>query len=382
MALFQDADNGPRSDAAEYADVLSFYGAVGDAACGNPPGFSARKAAAALSIAKIAQLDEPERQAVYYAGLLHAVGALGNAAYRRGEPLSERMARIESWDVPAQGARRCAELEPLPAATADMVRWQAESWDGTGYPDQLRWHATPKSAVALALADAYVSASDPEEALAEVAMQSGRKYSPEMARIFTMWFHLHAGELEPVAVPVGALSLTARNQAQALLDRIADLVDAHNAMPGRWRRLARLCEGTARFLRLSQAESRALAIAARVCGAGEVADVTSSEASFDPLARLGIEERAAHGVAAAELLGGNATLAAAAPILRARGEWYDGTGRPSALLHEAIPAAAGILAAAIAYDSLDNKDRIDTAAGTQFSPAVVRSILEAAKTHA
>ncbi|HZY98439.1 MAG TPA: HD domain-containing phosphohydrolase, partial [Candidatus Baltobacteraceae bacterium] len=82
------------------------------------------------------------------------------------------------------------------------------------------------------------------------------------------------------------------------------------------------------------------------------------------------------------LVAENPTLGGAAPVLRARSEWYDGTGKPDGLLHQAIPAAAGILAAAIAYDDLDHKDRIDTASGTQFDPRAVRAVLESARTRA
>jgi hypothetical protein len=40
------------------------------------------------------------------------------------------------------------------------------------------------------------------------------------------------------------------------------------------------------------------------------------------------------------------------------------------------------LAAAIAYDHLEQKDRIDTASGTQFDPRAVRAVLEAARARA
>jgi len=95
MTLFQETVGDPRTAAARLAGVLGLYGAVGDAACGNPPGFAARKAATGVSLASVAGLDEPDRGALYYGGLLHAIGALGNAAYRKGERLSERMARME-----------------------------------------------------------------------------------------------------------------------------------------------------------------------------------------------------------------------------------------------------------------------------------------------
>ena len=381
MTLFLDTGGDPRATAAQFADVLALYGAIGDAACGNPPGFALRKAAVALSLAQTAELPAPDQAAIYFAGVLSAAGAIGNPAYRKGERLSERFARIESWDVPAQGARICEELGCLPTATADTVRWQNECWDGTGYPDALRWHGIPSAAIMLSLADAFVRCAEPEEALAQVAMQSGRAYGPEVGRTFTMWFHLTGGDPgdEAADPPVDALGPIAAGTNDALLDRLADRVDAHNGEPGRWRRISRLVEPAAELLGLDPETRRLLGFATRLYGSGEVTGEESAEAGFDPLARLGIDERAAHAVAAADLVENNRTLSAVAPVLRARGEWYDGTGKPAELFHAAIPAASGLLAAAIAYDALGHKDRIDTAAGTQFDPHVVRAVLEAAR---
>ena len=380
MTLFLDSGGDPRATAALFADVLVLYGAIGDAACGNPPGFASRKAAIAVSLAETLGVDAQERDATYFAGILHAVGAVGNAAYRKGERLSERFARMESWDVPAQGARICEGLGCLPAATPDIVRWQAECWDGTGYPDQLRWHGIPQSALFLSLADSFARSPEPEEALANVAMQSGRAYGPDLTRAFTMWFHLTGGDPgDPPPLPLEALGAIDPGAAGALLDDIADRVDAHNGEPGRWRRIARLADSAAELMRLDAEGRRLLAIAARMYGAGEIGDAESTEGSFDPLARLGIDKRAGHAAAAAALAEGNATFGPVAAVLRARGEWYDGTGKPAALFHGDIPPAAGLLAAAIAYDALGHKDRIDTAAGTQFDPHVVRAVLEAAR---
>jgi response regulator RpfG family c-di-GMP phosphodiesterase len=382
MTLFQDTGGDPRASAARLADVLALYGAIGDAACSNPPGFALRKAAVAVSLARVVETDPDERDAMYFAAVLHAVGAIGNPAYRKGERLSERLARMESWDTPAMGARICEELSALPRATADLVRWQAECWDGTGYPDQLRWHGIPHGAMVLAVADAFCRAADPEETLATVGMQSGRAFSPEISRAFTMWFHLSGGEAEAVEPPIHALINVTPETVTSLVDAIADRVDAHNGVEGRWRRVERLAQHAGAILGIDAAEAAGLSIAVRFYGTGEIADDELTETSFDPLARLGIDDRASHAAVAAALLAENPTLGSAASVVRARGEWYDGTGKPDALLHEAIPTAAGILAAAIAYDHLDHKDRIDTAAGTQFDPRTVRAILEAARTRA
>jgi response regulator RpfG family c-di-GMP phosphodiesterase len=359
-------------------DVLAFYGAIGDAACGNPRGFAVRKAAAAVSLATVAGLDD-ERDALYFAGLLHAIGAIDSPAYRDEEPHSERFNRLATWDVPVRGARICSELGVLPEATADLIRWQAERWDGTGFPDQLRWQGIPSAAGLLALADAFVRANDPDEALVTICSESGRAYGPELTRIFTAWYHRTGAEIGALEAPAGALPDVPEAAIVDVFDGIADSVDAHNATPRRWRRVADLAERVATSLSVEPAQRVALSLASRTYGCGELAAPASREDTFDPLARLGIEERARLGVAAASFAAGNATLYHAAPVLEARSEWFDGSGSPQGLRGDEIPLAARILSAAIAYDALDRKDRIKTAAGTQFDPRVVNAIVEVSK---
>ncbi|MDE2482959.1 MAG: hypothetical protein KGN02_12320 [bacterium] len=381
MTLFQDTAGDPRAARASLADVLAWYGAVGDAAAGNPPGFALRKASVAVSLAQIANADDAERHALFFAGLLHAIGAIGNAACRKGEDISPRAARSERWDIPAQGSRVCAQIAALPAACADLVRWQAERWDGTGFPDQLRWHGIPPLAQYLALADAYVRASDPDEALGEMSLQSGRGFGPTHARTFTMWFHSTGGEFELHEVPLDALD-AAPEAAAWLLDRAADAIDAHNGVSGRWRRIDALAQTTARALGLDAAATRALALATRIFGAGELHAAHAEGEEFDPLARLGIDERARNATAAADLARPHAALRDAAEIVAARAEWFDGTGKPRGIGHADLATASGVLAAAIAHASLDRAERLETAIGTQFDPRVVPALLEAAKARA
>lgn len=388
MTLFQDTGGDPR---ASLADVLAFYGALGDAAHSNPLNFAMRKASASVALARVAQIDDAKCNAVYFAGLLHATGAIGNAAYRKGERLADRLARMESWDVPAQGARICAGIPALPAHTADIVRWQSECWDGTGYPDQLRWHGIPVEAQMLALAETFLRSADPEEALGTIGMQSGRAFGPASMRVFTAWFHMNGGEEEHVPLPVEALDARPESAAE-LLDAIATRVDEHNGMAGRWQRVARLADRTAEHLKVSTAERGALAIAARIFGAGEIVARFAEDSQFDPLSRLGIDDRARNAKAAADFAQGFAALRQAADIVRLRSEWFDGTGKPRGFRSDRIPAAAGILAAAVAYDALERQyraqvrsvreapaEKIDHAAGTQFSPQVIRALLDVAR---
>jgi response regulator RpfG family c-di-GMP phosphodiesterase len=381
MTLFQDTGGDPRAARMLVADVLAWFGAVGDAAMGNAPGFATRKASLAVALAKTANLPEADWPALYFAGLLHAVGAIGNPAYRKGEALPERIARMESWEAPAQGARICESIGTLPAETSDMVRWQHEAWDGTGYPDTLRWTGIPRPAQFLGMADWYLRSHDPEVALGQIGLASGRAFNPETVRTFTMWFHLSGGEVELVDPPVDALR-DASPDAQTLLERFADRIDAHNGVEGRWRRIARIADATAAALGLAQDEVRDLAVASRIFGAGEIDEANVEDDAFDPLARLGVEHRARNAHAAAVHAEPFATLDGACQIVAMRSEWFDGTGKPRGLSRKNIPTASAILAAAIAYDRLDRSERIDTAAGTQFDPVVVRALMEAAKLRA
>jgi response regulator RpfG family c-di-GMP phosphodiesterase len=375
MTLFQDTGGDPRAARALAADVLAWFGAVGDAALGNAPGFAARKASLAVAVARNADFSQSDCDALYFAGLLHAVGAIGNAAYRKGSTLSERIARQERWDAPAQGARFCAAIGTLPPETEDMVRWQHEAWDGTGYPDSLRWTGIPKAAQILGLADRFVGAPDPEEALGQIGLASGRAFNPAAVRAFTMWFHMTGGEIEMLAPPAEALGDPPPLAAE-LVERCADVIDAHNGVPGRWRRVAAIAAQTAGALKLSDDEASALALACRIFGAGEIAAESAEDENFDPLGRLGIEDRARNAEAGAAFAQPYDSLRSAAAIIAARGEWFDGTGKPRGLSRKNISLGSAVLSAAIALERLDRPSRLDEAAGTQFDPAVVRVLLE------
>ena len=382
MTLFQHTGGDPRVASAQLADVLAWYGAVGDAAFGNAPGFAIRKASVAVALASPSRESAiEERNATYFAGLLHAIGAIGNAAFRKDGDLDERTARTQRWDVPAHGARICASIASLPPATADLVRWQNECWDGTGYPDQLRWHGIPMQAQYLAIAEALLRADDAEEALSAIGMQSGRAYAPESSRAFGAWFRETGGEIALQPIPADALD-SAASSASLLLDSIADRIDVHTAAPGRWRRVEALALATAHALNVDDAATRALALAARLAGSGEIGAPAPEQVRFDPLSRLGIEARAANAARATEHAAPIAAFSDALSLLQHRAEWFDGTGAPGKLRHQAIPLGAAILSASIAYDELDRGERLDTAAGTQFDPRVVRALLEAARMRA
>ncbi len=388
MTLFERVGANSSPEPGALADVLSLFGAVADAAAGSPPEATPSIASLAVWMARLAELSQEEADALYFAALLRNLGALGNPAFGKGEPLPARLAEMHRWDIPVSGARLCESIRALPRPTADLVRWSAERWDGTGYPDQLRWHGIPRAAQALHLACTYVRFADREEALATIAGESGQAFAPEQTRTFVLWYHACGGEIEPVGIPLHALDSELATTGE-IVDTLADRIDAHNGTPGRWRRVLQRAEHASAALQLPPSDRAQLACAVRFFAAGEIDDAILEAERFGPMARLGVKNRAKHAVAAAALLERSTTLGAAAPLLRARAEWYDGTGKPDGLRHEAIPPAAMVLSACIAYDALEQSarektredhrrplDRIETASGTQFDPRVVSALAQ------
>ena len=394
MSTAEGSGGSSSPEAVALGGVLTFFGIVADHAVGAPAEEGERVASLAAGMAGLAGLPHDEIDALYFAARLRNVGALGNTAFAKGEHLPDRAAAMLRWDIPADGARICERLAALPRKVPDMVRWQAEAWDGTGYPDQLRWSGIPQSAALLHIACAYAAVADPDEALAAITAESGRTFAPEQVRGFVTWFHLHGGEIELAAPPYHALDAS-RTQPMHAIEMLAERVDSHNGTPLRAQRIARRAAEIGRALDLDAEEMHQIRLASLTFGAGELRASQLESAQFDPLARLGIEARATHAVAAADLVERCDFLRDAAPALRARAEWFDGTGRPGALRDGAIPRAGRVLAVAIAFDALDESYRsrvteertlpivrLETAAGTQFDPALVRALAGVVKAHA
>lgn len=394
MSLSEGSGVSSSPESLALGQVLAFFADVADYAAGAQPGQGERIAWLALAMARIAGLSEEETGALYFAARLRNAGALGNEALAKGNALSEREAGMARWDIPAQGARLCEKIAALPAATADIVRWQAECWDGTGYPDQLRWSGVPRSAQLLHIAASYVAADDPEEALAAISGDAGQRFAPDQARTFIMWFHTFAGEIEAVPVPDAALAAD-RTSAAEVLQLLSARVDAHNGVQGRALRVARRVEELGAAAGFDAQTLRDATFAALLYGIGEVRATQVESAQFDALSRLGIETRAAHALSAESLLRQSPGLEGAARIVRARAEWYDGTGGPDGLRHDAMPPGAQALAIAIAYDAMEESytsriteqrvqplARLETAAGTQFDPHCVRALAGIVKAHA
>ena len=127
---------------------------------GYPNAHATRIAAIADQLATTFSLGARDRFSLRVAALAHDLGeTLMDRDYiRRQGPLSEdervdlaRHPLLSEREAGLAGADRGAQL---------LVRWHHEWWNGSGYPDGLRFEQIPLGARILRVADAYASLTD------------------------------------------------------------------------------------------------------------------------------------------------------------------------------------------------------------------------------
>lgn len=125
-----------------------------------PNPHAVRIAVIADQIAKSFNLGGRDRFSLRAAALLHDLGEVAMAREYIQQPGSLRdEERIDLARHPIIGEREAAN------AGADrgsqlLVRWHHESWNGSGYPDGLRFEQIPLGARILRVADAYSALTD------------------------------------------------------------------------------------------------------------------------------------------------------------------------------------------------------------------------------
>jgi HD-GYP domain-containing protein (c-di-GMP phosphodiesterase class II) len=119
-----------------------------------------RVAAIAEEIGKAFSLGTRDRFSLRVAALAHDLGeaAMARDYIQRQGPLSDDE-RIDLARHPVLGEREAAEAGADRGAQL-LVRWHHEWWNGSGYPDGLRFEQIPLGARILRVADAYAALTD------------------------------------------------------------------------------------------------------------------------------------------------------------------------------------------------------------------------------
>lgn len=192
----------------------------------NPHG--KRIAAIAEQIAKSFQLGARDRFSLRIAALAHDLGevVMDREYLRRAGPLSDDE-RIDLTRHPLIGEREAARAGADRGAQL-LVRWHHEWWNGSGYPDGLRFEQIPLGARILRVADTYASLTDArpfrkayteKQAREHLLEWTGLEFDPRVVRALL--------SLEPFKELKGyARDDHARDEMAAIADELLERVQA------------------------------------------------------------------------------------------------------------------------------------------------------------
>lgn len=171
---------------------------------------------------------------------------------------------------------------------------------------------------------------------------------------------------------------------------LAATVDARDTYTHRHsRNVAFYAREMARALSLTQSEIEAVELAALLHDIGKIGISDAILGKPGKLSSSEISVMITHAQRGAEILSVNAALAGLVPLVRHHHEWYNGSGYPDRLAGDNIPLGSAIIAVADAFDTMTSdrayrrartlgaaRQELTRAAGRQFNPEVVKSLLQ------
>jgi HD-GYP domain-containing protein (c-di-GMP phosphodiesterase class II) len=266
-------------------------------------------------------------------------------------------------DHHAEMTRALAEQLGLPEPVLDALSGAYETWDGRGYPGELKGDQIPLAARLAQLAEFVEVAhrSGGVRAAKQLARERSRKqFDPELAELVCADGELILSGLDELetwaavidAEPALAVVLASERFDAALL-AIANFVDLKSPYSlGHSRAVADLAAAAGGQIGLSEAEVRTLRRAGLVHDFGRLG---VSNAIWDKRGPLGVgewERVRLHPYLTERMLQQSATLAPLGTIAVRHRERLDGSGYPRGLTGNAISPPARVLAAADAYQAM------------------------------
>jgi len=333
-----------------------------------------RVAGIALNLGRQIGLPPSYLRSIYYAGLLHDIGQIGtpDSILRKKGTLTLRE-KAAIYGHPHVGYEIVREIPTLDSA-ADLIRWHHERWDGTGYPDGLRWEVIPEGAQLLAISDTmdallsprpWRDALPPNDAIAEVRKFSGIQFHP--GHVGMLMALVEERGIEKIGkVDENTQKLLKEETAQhpqfakltggrilGFFDLFSRIIDArHKYSRGHSRRVANLAKEMGKELGFDNETLFKLEIAGLLHEAGKVA---VSSAIVDKAGKLTEDERETmmeYPLASEQIVSSIRSLGELAPVVRHTHERFDGSGYPDRLRGEDIPIFSRIIAVADTYDAM------------------------------
>lgn len=180
-------------------------------------GHGRRVADHARNLAQRLEVGDAEVQNIMLAGLLHDIGKLGLPDELLGKPFNTLTAdqRAQVIKHPQIGQNLLMAIDRF-KDVAPLVRHHHESFDGNGYPDRLAGMAIPIGARILAVANDYDALQigtlvqrplRPEEALAFLVDNRGKRYDPSVVDAFVRLIAETQRKGGPVETPLRTMHL-------------------------------------------------------------------------------------------------------------------------------------------------------------------------------
>ena len=156
-------------------------------------GHSNRVARVSVRLAKELGHDDKMVGRIYLAGLLHDIGKIGidDSVLRKPSKLTDEEYEHIKGHV-AIGHRILVDLKKM-EDVLPVVLYHHESWDGSGYPDQLPSHEIPRAARIVAVADAFDAMSSdrpsrkgmPDDKIDSIFREgAGKQWDPDVVAAF------------------------------------------------------------------------------------------------------------------------------------------------------------------------------------------------------
>jgi len=333
-----------------------------------------RVAGIAVNIATRVGLNGQYVRDIYYAGLLHDIGQIGTAdAILRKKGTLTLREKAAIYGHPHVGYEIVREIPTLDSA-AHLIRWHHERWDGTGYPDGLRWEGVPEGAQVLSAADTMDALLSPrpwrpalpkDEAIKEMRKFAGIQFHP--GHVGILMSLVEEKGVEDIGTIDGKSRALLKSETEkdpefyrltgarilGIFDLFSRIIDArHKYTRGHSRRVANLAKEIGRELGFEDEMIFKLEIAGLLHQAGKVA---VSSAIVDKAGKLTESERQImqeYPLVSERIVASIRSLADLGDVVRHQHERFDGSGYPDGLKGEEIPIFSRILAVAYTFDAM------------------------------
>ncbi len=386
------------------AELLAALGYLADV---TPGGCYYHAWRVALVSERIASILHPDaRRDVFYAGLLHDIGAVGAPKHITG--YTSIREQVEDPGVKSHPQRGAALINWLPgmAAAANYVATHHEWWDGRGYPAGVSGALLPAGGLILGVAatadlvGSFRSASNLKSCLPSLQGLAGSAWPREVWDAFiqstqdTDFYKaladkaaLHemiAHRIADLPLPDEMLGDEGTERALHLFAALVDLKDPSTA--GHSLRVARRAQGLAGVMGLTEEEAHLAYRAGLVHDCGRLGVAAHLLNKSGRLTDKEMDTVRKHAQMTIDVLGCLPDYEAMAKLGDLAGhdhERFDGNGYPDHIMGRDIPLVSRILSVVDAFDSMVSAAdyrlltprgaivRVQQGAGTQFDPEVV-----------